>query len=84
MELRILIQVLKTVLENHQELTTLLYHQQKIHLNLFHATLRELASHQTDILHDMIVDKLLLGGASVIVLGQIVYHVSVIDSVDTC
>jgi len=68
MELRILIQVLKAVLEmtgHHQDSTTLLYYQQKIHLNLFHATLRELAGHQTDIPCDMLVDKLLLGGANV-------------------
>ena len=35
-------------------------------LNQFHATLRDIADHQIDMFHDMLVDKPLLGGASVI------------------
>jgi len=62
--------VLKVVLEvtrHHQELNMLFCHNQKICLNQFYATLRDLAGHQIDMFHDMLLDKLLLGGASVTV-----------------
>ena len=65
MLIHVQIPVLK-VTGHQQESNMLFWHHQIIFPNQFHATLRDTAGHQIDMFHEMLVDKLLLGGASVI------------------
>jgi len=58
---------------HHWEFNVLFYHHQNWQIMFqCHTTLRDIASHQTGTLHDTLVDKLLLGGASVTVLKFVI------------